>query len=140
MSKYSSDPNAPPNFGGNMDDDDLNDRSMNTKLSYPTDVQGKLRPSVNGSSAKRSGSNKMSSLQVSRFQQSNSTEQKSTPNKSLQKFLKNSGNNQDKSLMSPILTSYDGFDSSPMDQNLSQETKNTSSVLQKKGVSPLDLS
>ena len=52
MSKYSSDPSAPPNFGGNInDDDDINDRSSNM-LSYPTDVQGtKNRPSLLNSSA-----------------------------------------------------------------------------------------
>lgn len=71
--KYSSDPSGPPNFGGNLGDSDrdLNDRSMNARLSYPTDVRGRY----NDISGDKSGSdNSGRPTVISHFQQSNKTD------------------------------------------------------------------
>lgn len=67
-------------------DDDLNDRS-NLRLSYPTDVKGQNRLSGQDSSAKESGSDFSRLQPVSRFQPSNSTQKKSSANKSMARFL-----------------------------------------------------
>lgn len=133
---YSTDPNGPPDFGGNVDksksnfDQSLNDRSS----SFPVDVYGKVR---GDSSAQRSGSNNSGrpSPNSRLFQKSGDT-QKTTPNKSLQKLNARSGFTKEP--MSPI-------ESSNMDNELSlmdpvSESKNLTSPTKKyPGMAPLDL-